>query len=168
MVEVDLIQGLERSETTPPCTAENLRQAARWQPCADRGVLQNGLRLVAQSRLEPPAGHVEADDQPTTWPQHTLNLLCRGGAVEPMKRLRHEDCIHRLVVERDCFSGSGECARLRYTRPEDLPHGRERLDRYDPEEGCWQEVVVEDHRTGVADLVAFRIDFREWLRTKTV
>lgn len=39
----------------------------------------------------------------------------------------------------------------------------QRLDRYDPEEGCWQEVVVEDYRTPVPDQVAFRIDFRDWL-----
>jgi RNA polymerase sigma factor (sigma-70 family) len=40
-----------------------------------------------------------------------------------------------------------------------------RLDRFDPQEGCWQEAVVEDHRTPVADQVSFRIDFPAWLDT---
>jgi RNA polymerase sigma factor (sigma-70 family) len=38
-----------------------------------------------------------------------------------------------------------------------------RLDRFDPQEGCWQETIVEDHRTPVADQVWFRIDFPAWL-----
>jgi hypothetical protein len=41
----------------------------------------------------------------------------------------------------------------------------QRLDRYDLEGGCWQEAVVQDHRTPVADQVWFRIDFPAWLRT---
>ena len=41
----------------------------------------------------------------------------------------------------------------------------ERLDRYDPEQGCWQEAVVEDYRTPVADQVSFRIDFPAWLNS---
>ena len=41
----------------------------------------------------------------------------------------------------------------------------ERLDRYDPKEGCWQEAVIEDYRTPVADQVSFRIDFPDWLKT---
>jgi hypothetical protein len=41
----------------------------------------------------------------------------------------------------------------------------ERLDRFDPEEGCWLEAVVEDHRTPVAEQVWFRIDFPAWLET---
>jgi hypothetical protein len=41
----------------------------------------------------------------------------------------------------------------------------ERLDRFDEGEGTWQEAVVADTRTAaVPDLVAFRIDFAEWLR----
>jgi len=41
----------------------------------------------------------------------------------------------------------------------------QRLDRYDPEDSCWHEAVVEDHRTPVADQVWFRIDFPAWLQT---
>jgi len=41
----------------------------------------------------------------------------------------------------------------------------QRLDRFDPAEGCWQEAVVEDHRTPVFDQVWFRIDFPAWLQT---
>jgi RNA polymerase sigma factor (sigma-70 family) len=40
-----------------------------------------------------------------------------------------------------------------------------RLDRFDPQEGCWQETIVEDHRTPVLDQVWFRIDFPAWLDT---
>ncbi len=40
-----------------------------------------------------------------------------------------------------------------------------RLDRFDPVEGSWREAIVEDHRTPVADQVAFRIDYPEWLQT---
>ena len=41
----------------------------------------------------------------------------------------------------------------------------QRLDRFDPLEGCWQEAVVQDHRTPVVDQVWFRIDFPAWLQT---
>ncbi len=40
----------------------------------------------------------------------------------------------------------------------------ERLDRYDPEEGCWQEAIIEDYRTPVLEQVCFRIDFPAWLQ----
>lgn len=40
-----------------------------------------------------------------------------------------------------------------------------RLDRFDPQENCWQEAVVEDYRTPVLDQVAFRFDFPAWLQT---
>jgi hypothetical protein len=39
----------------------------------------------------------------------------------------------------------------------------ERLDRFDPVAGEWREAIVEDHHTPVADQVAFRLDFPEWL-----
>jgi hypothetical protein len=38
-----------------------------------------------------------------------------------------------------------------------------RLDRFDAQERGWVEAVVEDHRTPVADQVAFRVDFPEFL-----
>lgn len=41
----------------------------------------------------------------------------------------------------------------------------ERLDRFDPTEGCWKEAVVEDYRTPVADQACFRIDFLKWLES---
>ena len=40
----------------------------------------------------------------------------------------------------------------------------ERLDKYDAEEGCWCEVLVEDRRAGPAETAAARIDFAAWLR----
>ena len=40
-----------------------------------------------------------------------------------------------------------------------------RLDRFIPEENCWQEAVVEDLRTPILDQVCFRVDFPEWLKT---
>ncbi len=40
-----------------------------------------------------------------------------------------------------------------------------RLDRFDPQENCWQEAVVEDLRTPILDQVCFRVDFPEWLKT---
>jgi len=39
----------------------------------------------------------------------------------------------------------------------------ERLDHFDDEEGQWQEVVVEDHTAGPADIARTRIDFSDWL-----
>jgi hypothetical protein len=39
----------------------------------------------------------------------------------------------------------------------------ERLDRFDGEQGHWEEAVVEDSRTAVAEQAWFRIDFPEWL-----
>jgi len=41
----------------------------------------------------------------------------------------------------------------------------ERLDKYDPEEDAWQELIVEDKRVGPAEVAATRIDFRGWLRS---
>ena len=42
----------------------------------------------------------------------------------------------------------------------------ERLDRFDEEENAWAEAVVEDTRTAtVPDIVAFRCDFADWLRS---
>ena len=41
----------------------------------------------------------------------------------------------------------------------------ERLDRYDREEGCWSEILVEDPTSTPADLAATRIDFPAWLET---
>ena len=44
----------------------------------------------------------------------------------------------------------------------------ERLDHFDDEEDCWQEIVVEDKRATPADIAICRIDFSEWLRQLTV
>ena len=41
----------------------------------------------------------------------------------------------------------------------------EQLDRYDREEGCWSEILVEDPTSTPADLAATRIDFPAWLET---
>jgi len=39
----------------------------------------------------------------------------------------------------------------------------ERLDRFDKEDDCWVEAVLEDHRTPVPEQAAFRCDFPAWL-----
>ena len=41
----------------------------------------------------------------------------------------------------------------------------ERLDRFDPEENEWREVVVEDHRSGPAETAAARVDIAEWFHS---
>jgi len=41
----------------------------------------------------------------------------------------------------------------------------ERLDKYDADEGCWLEVLVEDRNAGPAETAASRIDFPAWLKT---
>ena len=38
----------------------------------------------------------------------------------------------------------------------------ERLDRYDEEEGQWQEAVIEDRHAGPAETAAARIDIADW------
>lgn len=40
----------------------------------------------------------------------------------------------------------------------------ERLDRYDPEEQSWDEILIEDRHAGPADTAVIRIDFSTWLR----
>ena len=40
----------------------------------------------------------------------------------------------------------------------------ERLDHFDDEDNCWQEILVEDERATPADVAASRIDFAQWLR----
>ncbi len=40
----------------------------------------------------------------------------------------------------------------------------ERLDHFDEQEGCWQEIVVEDKRATPADIAACRMDFSAWLQ----
>jgi hypothetical protein len=42
--------------------------------------------------------------------------------------------------------------------------GIARLDHFDADDGQWQEIVVEDHRAGPAEIAACRIDFASWLR----
>lgn len=41
----------------------------------------------------------------------------------------------------------------------------ERLDRFDKEEGGWQEILIEDKKHGPAEIAATRLDFAAWLRT---
>ena len=43
----------------------------------------------------------------------------------------------------------------------------ERLDQFSDEDGCWEEVLVEDRRATPADVAAWRIDFAAWLRRLT-
>ena len=44
----------------------------------------------------------------------------------------------------------------------------ERLDKFDEEENCWKEAMVQDTRSApVPDIVAFRCDFPAWLDTLT-
>jgi hypothetical protein len=43
----------------------------------------------------------------------------------------------------------------------------DRLDRFDPEEDCSEEVVVEDRTAGPADIARTRIDFSDWLASLT-
>ena len=53
---------------------------------------------------------------------------------------------------------SSYCQRLKHLTVQ-------RLDRYDPEEDAWQEIVVEDRTAGPADIAATRLDFTAWLRS---
>ena len=41
----------------------------------------------------------------------------------------------------------------------------ERLDKYDTDEGCWLEVLVEDRHAGPAETAAARIDVGDWMGT---
>ena len=40
-----------------------------------------------------------------------------------------------------------------------------RLDRFDRRENTWMEILVEDRRSGPADIAASRMDFAAWLRS---
>ena len=39
----------------------------------------------------------------------------------------------------------------------------ERLDRFDGQQGTWQEILLEDRKAGPAEIAAARIDFGTWL-----
>jgi hypothetical protein len=39
----------------------------------------------------------------------------------------------------------------------------ERLDQFNEDDDCWQEIVVEDRRATPAEVAAIRVDFKEWL-----
>jgi DNA-directed RNA polymerase specialized sigma24 family protein len=41
----------------------------------------------------------------------------------------------------------------------------ERLDKYDREEDCWEEILIPDNTCTPAELAASRIDFPAWLKT---
>jgi hypothetical protein len=41
----------------------------------------------------------------------------------------------------------------------------ERLDCFDKGKNAWTEVLVEDRRSGPAEIAASRIDFKDWLRS---
>ena len=43
----------------------------------------------------------------------------------------------------------------------------ERIDRRDPQDGVWNEQLVEDRRAGPAETAAARLDLTAWLRTLT-
>jgi hypothetical protein len=43
----------------------------------------------------------------------------------------------------------------------------ERLDHFDPKEQEWTQAIVEDKTTGPANIVAFRCDFADWLKSLT-
>jgi hypothetical protein len=44
----------------------------------------------------------------------------------------------------------------------------ERLDKFNEEEDCWEEAVVQDTRNApVPEVVAFRVDFKDWLKSLT-
>jgi hypothetical protein len=59
-------------------------------------------------------------------------------------RLRIGDALSEFAQRKKCF-----CV--------------ERLDYFDGDENCWQEIVVEDRRASPADVAACRIDFASWL-----
>lgn len=40
----------------------------------------------------------------------------------------------------------------------------ERLDKFDDDDGAWQEIIVEDQTATPADIARVRIDFDEWLQ----
>ena len=41
----------------------------------------------------------------------------------------------------------------------------ERLDKYDTEDECWEEILIPDNTCTPAELAASRIDFPAWLKT---
>ena len=42
----------------------------------------------------------------------------------------------------------------------------ERIDRFNEKDGCWEEAVVQDTRNApVPEIVAFRVDFADWLKS---
>ena len=42
----------------------------------------------------------------------------------------------------------------------------ERLDKFNEQEDCWKEAVVQDTRSSpVPEVVAFRVDFKDWLKS---
>jgi hypothetical protein len=41
----------------------------------------------------------------------------------------------------------------------------ERLDRWDEDDGCWREVLVEDKKSTPAQIAAIRIDFHDWIKS---
>ena len=43
----------------------------------------------------------------------------------------------------------------------------ERIDRYDREEECWEEILIADKTCTPAELAAGRIDFPAWLDTSS-
>ena len=40
----------------------------------------------------------------------------------------------------------------------------ERLDHFDEDEACWQEIIIEDRHAGPAETARVRMDFGDWLR----
>jgi hypothetical protein len=41
----------------------------------------------------------------------------------------------------------------------------QRLDKFDDNEGCWREAIVEDRHAGPSETARVRIDFAGWLKT---
>ncbi len=79
-------------------------------------------------------------------------------ALYAIKQVRHDRKVGSRRSIRDVMDHY--CQRMKNVHVE-------RLDRFDEEEGCWREAIVEDHRAGPAETAAARIDVADWFAKMT-
>ena len=94
-----------------------------------RHIVAGQLGKTRNPRLTVVAGIPDQTDDAAR-PQQAGDLRERDSLVEPVERLGGDDCVGRLVAERDLLRGARDSLDTRHVRAQLVEHLLERLDSY--------------------------------------
>ena len=150
------------------------------------------MRVTSGSKSAPPAWHAEflamlpvitmharfvfQHRDPESREEAVQGVVCDAcAAVARLAELNKLDLAYASVLARygvaqvldgRMTGGRLNCRDVMTAYYQRLKHfALQRLDRFDVEENAWQEAIVEDRHAGPADVVCFRVDFADWLRS---